>query len=88
MLKTRSLLLCIVAHSFYNGMDLIFSRVIQLPIRGFNNMTSDLIQYQPWWFDAMGIVLLLLGIGGLRALYEPPPPEFVEEITSVVSSEV
>jgi len=71
MLKTGSLQICIVAHALYNGMDLIVSKWIQLPIPGFNSMTPEVVQFQPWWFDALGVVLLLLGIGGLRALYEP-----------------
>jgi membrane protease YdiL (CAAX protease family) len=87
MLKTRSLVLCIVAHALFNGLNLVLSKFIQLPIPGFNNMSTDLVQHQPLWFDALGVVLLLLGIGGLRALYEPSAPEFVEEPTSVVSSE-
>jgi len=79
MLKTRSLLLCIVAHALYNGLDLVLSKYVQLPISGFNNMSStQLIQYQPWWFDSLGVFLLLIGIGGLRALYVPPPPDIIQ----------
>jgi CAAX protease family protein len=71
MVKTGSLQLCIVAHALYNGIDFAISRWVQLPIPGFNNMTQT-VEFQPWWFDALGVILLLLGIGGLRALYEPP----------------
>jgi len=73
MVKTGSLQLCIVAHALYNGMDFVMSRWIQLPIPGFNSMSPQVVEFQPWWFDALGVALLLLGIGGLRALYQPQP---------------
>jgi membrane protease YdiL (CAAX protease family) len=84
MVKTESLQLCIVAHALYNGMDFVISRWIQLPIPGFNNMTST-VEFQPWWFDVLGFVLLLLGIGGLRALYEPPAESKEAEATDLKS---
>ena len=71
MLKTGSLQLCILAHALYNGLDFVVSKWIQVPIPGFNIMSPETVQFQPWWFDALGVVLLLLGIGGLRALYVP-----------------
>ena len=70
-LKTGSLRLCIIAHSLYNSIPLILSNYVQMQIPGFNSTPGETAVFQPWWFDVMGAVLLILGIGGLNALYEP-----------------
>jgi membrane protease YdiL (CAAX protease family) len=74
-LKTGSLRLCIIAHALYNSIPLILSEYVQLQIPGFNSVPGETAVFQPWWFDVMGAVLLLLGIGGMNALYEPEPVE-------------
>ncbi|MCI0411882.1 CPBP family intramembrane metalloprotease [bacterium] len=81
-LKTGSLRLCIIAHAFYNSIPLILSRFAQMQIPGFNTTPGDIAVFQPWWFDLMGVVLLLLGIGGMNALYEPEPPPLPVEPNS------
>lgn len=70
-LKTGSLRLCIIAHSLYNSIPLILSKYVPMQIPGFNSTPSETAVFQPWWFDLMGAVLLILGIAGLNALYEP-----------------
>jgi membrane protease YdiL (CAAX protease family) len=70
-LKTGSLRLCIIAHSLYNSIPLILSKYVPMQIPGFNNTPGETAVFQPWWFDLMGAVLLILGIGGLNALHEP-----------------
>jgi CAAX protease family protein len=72
-LKTGSLRLCIAAHALYNSLPFVINRVMVLNIPGFNNTPTEPVQFQPYWFDALGLFLFLLGIGGLRALYEPEP---------------
>ena len=73
--KTRSLRLCILVHAFYNSVPLLLTEFTRIQIPGFNTTPADVVQFQPWWFDMIGVVFLLLGIGGVRALYEPEPEE-------------
>ncbi len=74
-IKTRSLPLCIYIHSFYNSLPFLLSAYFPVNIPGFNNTPGEIVQFQPWWFDLLGVVLLALGIGGIRALYIPPLEE-------------
>jgi membrane protease YdiL (CAAX protease family) len=77
-LKTGSLRLCILAHSLYNSIPLILSRYLPVQLPGFNTTPGDTVQFQPWWLDAIGAAVLVLGIAGFKALYEPAPPESLQ----------
>ncbi len=68
--QTGSLRLCIIAHALYNSIPLILSQYVNLHIPGFNTTPGVTVQFQPWWLDLIGVVFLLLGIGGMRALQE------------------
>ena len=74
-LKTGSLRLCILAHALYNSVPLILSRYYPVQVPGFNATPGDVVVFQPWWLDAIGAAVLVLGIAGFRALHEPEPPE-------------
>lgn len=74
-LKTGSLRLCIIAHALYNSIPLMLSHFFPVDIPGFNATPGETVQFQPWWFDAIGVAVFVLGVAGLRALYEPEPPE-------------
>ncbi len=69
-LKTGSLRLCMIAHAMYNSVPLMLSKYVSVQIPGFKSTPGETAVFQPWWFDLMGAVLLLLGIGGMNALYE------------------
>jgi uncharacterized protein len=77
-LKTGSLRLCIIAHALYNSVPLILTQFVSVQIPGFNTTPGETAQFQPWWLDVIGVVVLILGIAGLRALYEPEPAEPLE----------
>lgn len=77
-LKTGSLRLCMIAHALYNSVPLILSQFVNMQIPGFNTTPGETVQFQPWWLDGIGAVFLILGIGGIRALYEPEPSEPLE----------
>ena len=74
-LQTGSLRLCIIAHALYNSIPLILSEYMPVEIQGFNSTPQETAQFQPWWLDVTGALVFVLGIAGLRALYEPEPPE-------------
>ena len=55
--KTRSLLLCILAHAFFNSLGFISADLLKLKIPGYT-----LEGFQPIWFTSFGILLSALGI--------------------------
>ncbi|MGH2404412.1 MAG: lysostaphin resistance A-like protein [bacterium] len=65
--RTGSLHLCIFGHAFANGVPLIVS-VLKVDIVGF---TSELtgVEFQPLWFDALGLVLSAVGLWRLRRYF-------------------
>jgi len=65
--RTGSLYPCIFGHAFANGVPLIAS-VLKVDIVGF---TSELtgVEFQPLWFDALGLVLSAVGLWRLRRYF-------------------
>jgi membrane protease YdiL (CAAX protease family) len=67
--RAGSLWPCIAMHAIYNSQCLSLSALCQLlhvQIRGFSGVSSPgLVEFQPAWFDAIGVALLLLGIWGV-----------------------
>jgi CAAX amino terminal protease family. len=60
--ETGSILLCIYIHLFNNTVSLFSARFSNLiTIKGFNSDYKIPVQFQPWWFDAIGIMLSLIG---------------------------
>jgi membrane protease YdiL (CAAX protease family) len=61
-LNTNSILLSIFIHFFNNTLYTITVKYRDLiPIRGFNANFATPVQFQPLWFDVMGLVILVLG---------------------------
>jgi membrane protease YdiL (CAAX protease family) len=61
-LNTNSILLSIFIHFFNNTLYTITVKYRDLiPIRGFNTNFATPVQFQPLWFDLMGLVILILG---------------------------
>jgi uncharacterized protein len=56
--KTNSLWPAIVSHALANCLPVISERVLHLSIPGFTCPLNGKIQFQPLWFDAMGLVLV------------------------------
>lgn len=55
--KTRSLLLCILAHAFFNSLGFISADLLKLKIPGYT-----LEGFQPIWFTSLGILFTAVGI--------------------------
>ena len=62
--RTHSLPLCILAHALYNGAVWAIVFAVKFEIPGYTGGPSPLT-FQPWWFDLMGLVCLVLGAVGL-----------------------
>ena len=56
--KTKSLLLCILAHAFFNALNFITADLLQLQIPGYT-----IEGLQPLWFTIVGVTLTFIGIG-------------------------
>ncbi|GAH88879.1 unnamed protein product, partial [marine sediment metagenome] len=65
MVYTRSLFTCILGHMTMNAIAFIIVSILKLQISGYSVMPTETMQFQPWWFDVMGVVLIFVGITGI-----------------------
>ncbi|NQU26012.1 MAG: CPBP family intramembrane metalloprotease [Candidatus Nealsonbacteria bacterium] len=76
--RTRSLWPCIIAHALFNCHVIvlpILHDTFGLEIRGYTGMPGDgAAVFQPLWFDALGLVLVGLGVWIAALLAGPVPP--------------
>ena len=77
--RTRSLGLCIVAHALNNAAS--YLTWFPFEVTGFNAVTeTEGPVFHPWWFNGIGLALVVLGIWSVRRLTPPgaswllPPP--------------
>ena len=71
--RTRSIVPCLVGHSFYNGL-VVPATVLLPPIPGYTADPFGPDRFQPLWFDAFGVVMVVLGVFLLyRATRRPAP---------------
>lgn len=70
-LRTRSLTLCVVGHSLHNAMSLLTAG-LPFTVDGFNrDHLPDVVLFQPWWFNLLGVALLGGGVYWLRRIAPP-----------------
>lgn len=62
--RTRSLIPCILGHAINNAISVLITP-LNFNIPGFSGGVDvpSKIQFQPLWFDGLGLLLLLIGIG-------------------------
>ena len=60
-IHTRSILDCILASLFFNLVPYLSIYFSPLKIQGFNTKFNTTVQFQPLWFNFLGIVLLASG---------------------------
>lgn len=67
MVRTRSLYLCLLVHAMYNASSAYLGRVLPVDIPGFTGIPGEVPSgiFQPLWFDAVGMMLFVLGCVGL-----------------------
>lgn len=59
--KMKTLLPCLIGHAVFNFMPILMVNILKMPIKGFSSSPLEL-QYQPLWFDLLGITLVSAGI--------------------------
>ena len=78
-IRTGSLLPALAAHALNNS-GVLWHRHLPFEVRGFNDADtmSAMARFQPWWFDFIGVVLLVAGIVWLHRAMPPRSPRFAE----------
>jgi len=78
--RTGSLVLCMAGHALHNSISLLGTG-LPFVIHGFNSTPpAGTVDFQPWWFDLTGFVLVLVGIAWFLRWVPPlaqpsgPPP--------------
>lgn len=67
-IRTKSLMLCIFAHSLNNLISIASLTVINIP--GFRFVELYIIEFQPMWLNVLGVILLVSGLVWLRKCFE------------------
>lgn len=72
--RTRSLLPCLAGHALANGV-LLFASFLPFRIPGFNagSPLDRAVEFQPLWFDALGLTLFVVGVWLFAAWSRKPP---------------
>ncbi len=60
--ETRSLWPCLFGHALHNGLPVIAISFLQLEIPGYTTELTSTVEFQPFWFDALGVILTFAGI--------------------------
>ena len=60
-LWTGSLIPCLASHAIFNAYGIVVGTLLP-PIPGFNTGALDTVEFQPWWFNLIGVVLTVIGI--------------------------
>ncbi len=64
--RTRSLLPCLFGHALNNGLPLLLLAMPQLQIPGYSTEVTTPVEFQPLWFNFLGLVLAGAGIWQLK----------------------
>lgn len=74
--RTRSLLPCLAGHALINS-TVLFARFLPVRISGFNagSPLDATVEFQPLWFDLLGLALLVAGVWLFAAWSRKPPVE-------------
>ena len=76
--RSGSVAICILGHAIYNSTVVVFP-VLPWHIPGMTP-PSDLtiVEFQPWWLDLVGLVVLVVGLWIFRRSTPPEPPVITE----------
>ncbi len=69
--RTGSLWPCLVGHALYNAHGSLIAALLPVTIPGYNPETIDLavVEFQPLWFDGLGLLALAMGFFGLARIF-------------------
>ena len=72
-LRTGSLWPCIVGHAIFNSHSVILTKLLAINIPGYNPEMLDLriVEFQPLWFDMLGLAAIAVGVFGLVRIFGP-----------------
>ncbi len=68
--RSRSLLPCLLGHALYNGIPILLYGVLGVEVPGLTSDPSGPIHFQPLWLDALGVLLLLLGLTSTDRVFQ------------------
>jgi len=85
--KTRSLIPCLFGHALNNALPIILLAYPQLKIPGYSNEVAEPIEFQPLWFDALGLLLAGTGIWWLYREFAKMDAARSRELSVVSSTE-
>jgi len=68
-IETRSLLPCLYGHALMNSLGLLIGAVLRVEIRGYTGGFVGPVEFQPLWFDALGILLVGVGLWLLVGMF-------------------
>lgn len=60
-LWTGSLIPCLASHAIFNAYGIVVGTLLP-PIPGFNAGDLVTVEFQPWWFNLIGVVLAAIGL--------------------------
>ncbi len=69
-IKTKSLWPCLIGHAIANFMPLLLINIMGLRIPGFSEGNMTPVEFQPWWFDMIGLILFCIGFVTLHYLFK------------------
>ena len=74
--RTGSLWPCLVGHGLYNAHGFLIAALLPVTIPGYNPEIIDLavVEFQPLWFDALGLAALAAGFFGLARIFQRARP--------------
>jgi membrane protease YdiL (CAAX protease family) len=76
--RSGSVAICIFGHAIYNSMVVIFP-VLPWDIAGMTPSSDPTkVEFQPWWLDLSGLIVLLVGLWIFRKSTPPAPPVITE----------
>jgi len=67
--RTKSLVPCILGHALNNALVFIYRDIFGLDITGYTTPGANGVQFQPFWLDLLGGLLLLLGLAMLIRVF-------------------
>ena len=86
-IQTRSILPCLFGHALVNALPLIVTAVFRLEIPGFTGEFGK-VEFQPYWFDFVGIVLAALGVWLLIHQFRKSNDTVPEDVSGDSSDEL
>ncbi|MGH7644923.1 MAG: lysostaphin resistance A-like protein, partial [Gemmatimonadales bacterium] len=70
LVRTGSLVPCLFGHALNNAVPAVAVHLFRVEIPGYTGALTEAVQFQPLWFDLLGLVLVSAGLGWTAGLLE------------------